>query len=220
MFKNKVKIDVAMKRQIENDWKAAFPSLTKTSSSVFRRRVGPLLISVWYTYHYGTEYRPVYSTVNLLNAEKHLYAVMSQRPKSRRCDITWTQHEKGLYMEAVEELKKLASLPLEGPITLSQIINTYKNYPGTIYGGYHFEDPALIAAWAGKTELARECLDWGMEAYQERFNLPHDFETFDEWYQHMLHRISDPARLQKLLEDEVIRYKMTKVPYQDIVIDL
>jgi hypothetical protein len=220
MFQNIVKIDAEKKKQIAKDWQEAFPSLKKESKgSSLSRRVGPLVISIWYTYHYGTEYRPVYSTVNLLNVTDGLYAVMSARPKTRRSDITWPQHEKGLYKEAVEELKNLAVFPVDGPITLKQIIDGYKNYEGHIYHPVFLEDPALIAAYLQREDIAKQCLEWGYSKFQERFG-KNDPQACEEWLKSMNERISNYKVLHDLLEQEVVRYKLTKIPYEDIVVDM
>jgi hypothetical protein len=220
MIFQRTKIDAKMKTIIKNDWLKEFPSLKKSSPNGFSRLVGPIEISVGYSYEYGTEYRPGTSVCNLLNTTDFLYAVMSAKPKSRRCDIRWEQHEKGLYKEAVEEIKQLAPLPIEGTITLSQVIHAYRNYKGHICAQDIFEDPALIAAWCERPEVAKECLNWGLEAYKKRFNLPRVFDTYDEWYEHMLKRISDPKALQQLLNDQIVKFKLTKVPHEELIIDL
>lgn len=224
MYENRVKIDAPKKRIIHKDWEAGFPSLKRVKSDVFRRCIGPLLTSVWYTFEAIREYRPVYSTLNLLNTEDGLYACMSKEPPSRRNAITWAQHEKGLYKEAIEQLKAESQklIPLEGPVTLSQIIHAYKTYDDRAFGSYFYEDPALIAAWCGRPELAQELLDWGMEAFQACYKVPVplELETFENWYTLTQKRIQNPDALRALLTAEITRFKLEKVPYQDIIVDL
>ena len=221
-----IKIDAPKKRIIHKDWEAGFPSLKKTKPGLLERRVGPLLISVYYSFHYGTEYRPRYATINLVNTENKegFYICMSAEPPTRRSDITWAQHEKGLYKEAIEQLKAESQklLPLEGPVTLSQIIHAYKNYDDRAFGSYFYEDPALIAAWCGRPELAQELLDWGMEAFQACYKVPVplELETFENWYTLTQKRIQNPDALRALLTAEITRFKLEKVPYQDIIVDL
>ena len=224
MYENRVKIDAAKKRIIHKDWEAGFPSLKKIKAGVFSKCVGPLSLRAAYSFNNGTDYKPAYSTINMLNVEGGLYACMRKEPPSRRYSITWAQHEKGLYKEAIKQLKAESQklLPLEGPITLSQIIHAYKNYDDVVYGSYFYEDPALIAAWCGRPELAQELLDWGMEAFQEHYQVPVplELETFENWYTLTQKRIQNPDALRALLGDEITRFKLEKVPYQDIIVDL
>ena len=216
-----IKIDAAKKRIIHKDWQAGFPELKHTPPTALRRCVGPLLISVWYSFHYGDQYRPCYATINLSNAAKGLYACMSVKPPSRRSTLTWTQHEKGLYKEAIDQLKAESQklIPLEGPVTLSQIIHAYKTYDDAAYGSYFYEDPALIAAWCGRPELAQELLDWGLAGYTECiYRDPKD--SLDEWYTLTQKRIQNPDALRTLLQDEITRFKLEKVPVTDIIVDV
>lgn len=180
--------------------------------------VGPLLLNLSYEVH-RQAYEPGICGINLLNARDSFHMSLLTAPKSRRSSITWEQHEKGLYKEATDELKKLFYIPLSKHVSLSKIIHAYKTYDDTVYGSYFYEDPALIAAWCGRPELAQELLDWGMEGYKDCiYRDPKD--SLDDWYTLTQKRIQDPDALRALLTDEITRFKLEKVPYEDIIVDV
>ena len=131
------------------------------------------------------------------------------------------QHERGSYKEAAVSLRQFAPIPLERDVTLSHVINGYKNYDTIhVVSARHFEDPALIAAWCGRLDVAKDCLDWGKQAYYDRFKGAHNFPTLDEWYEHMLNRISDPEELHRIVDEQIIHHKLQKLPYQELIIDI
>ncbi len=219
MYEKDIKIDSKMKTKITKDWLVEFPEYKKTLSTTIEKRVGTIVFSIWYDVAYELDIKPQVYYFNLSNGRLDYCGDLTFEPKSRRYSLTWLQHEKGLYKEAAQELRELAPIPLEGPVTLSQVINGYKNYKDHIYSSRHFEDPALIASWAGKLDLAHECLDWGLEAYQKHCSVPYNGVTFGEWYESMSERISDPEALRRTVEEQIIHHKLTKVPYQELIID-
>ncbi len=219
-FKNDVKIDGKMKTKITNDWLAEFPEYKKIKTCVWKKRVGCLSFAIGYDINHGTDIRPGSSIFNLSNPRDFMCANLSMEPKNR-WKVNWPKHEQGLYKEMAQELRELAPIPIEGNVTLAQIINGYKNYnTDGVVSARHFEDPALIAAWCGRLDVARNCLDWGKQAYYDRFKGAHNFPTIDDWYAHMLTRISNPETLHRIVDEQVAHHKLEKMPYQDIIIDI
>ena len=156
MFENDVKIDNKMKTKITNDWLKEFPSYKKTTPRFWERMVGPLSLGMGYSVDWGTDIKIAFSIFNLANPLEFTCATLRVEPKSRRYSITWKQHEEGKYKEAAEELRQLSPIPIEGPVKLSQVINAYKNYPRLENkSARYYEDPALIASWAGKQDLGK-----------------------------------------------------------------
>jgi hypothetical protein len=222
MYEKDVKIDNKMKTIITKDWLKEFPSYKKFRPQAWKKRVGPLSFHMGYSIGWGIDIKIAFSIFNLANAQDFMSATLRVEPKSRRYSITWKQHEEGKYKEAAEELRKLSPIPIEGPVKLSQVINAYKNSPELKYmiDERYFEDPALIAAWSRKLELAKELLDWGRPYYERGFGRRPDMKNVDDWYQSMLEKISDPEGLRKTVEEQVVLHKLTKVPYEDLVIDI
>jgi hypothetical protein len=219
-FKNDVKIDGKMKTKIRNDLLIEFPEYKRSSSCSLDKRIGCLLLGIGYYINHGTDIRMKYSSFNLSNPLDFMCANLSMEPKNR-WKVNWPKYEQGLYKEMAQELRDLAPIPIEGNVTLSQIINGYKNYNlDNVVENRHFEDPALIAAWCGRLDVAKNCLDWGKQAYYDRFKGAHNFPTIDDWYAHMLTRISNPETLHRIVDEQVTHHKLEKMPYQDIIIDI
>ena len=222
MFKNDVKIDNKMKTIITRDWLKEFPSYKKVRPQAWKKIVGPLSFHMGYNVSWGTDVKIGFSIFNLSNPLDFMCATLDLEPKSRRYSITWKQHEEGKYKEAAEELRQLSIIPIEGPVRFSQVVEAYQNYPDLKYttDERYFEDPALLAAWAGKTELAKKLLDWGSSWYEVRFCKKSDMKKTDEWYQSMLAKISDPEGLRKTVEEQIVFHKLTKLPYEELIIDM
>ena len=218
MMKEEIKIDGKKCTIITNDWLKEFPSYKKHKTRIWKKLVGPLSFSMGYEVKYGTDYKIGCSVFNLSNPLEFMCANLSAKPLGRRSLITWAQHEKGLYREAVEELREAASLPLKGPVTLSQVEEAYKNYKGGIYSSRHFEDPALICAWAGQEERAKKRLEWGLEAFKNE-NVHNPYGSYEKWYEMMLEKISNPEALQQIVKEQIHLHKLEKLPYQELIID-
>jgi hypothetical protein len=216
MFENDVKITGPMKTKISNDWLLEFPEYKKFRPCNWKKRVGPLQLNIGY--EAKSKYiEPGASVFNLANPLDFTCGNLITTPKSRRDSITWEQHEKGLYKEAVAELKALFPIPLEGPVTLTQVFEGYKKYISYphISSERNYQDPALVAAWAGKLDKAQEYLDWGYSSYKEdtRYKL-----TPEEWYKDMQERISNPEALRKTVEEQIAHHKLAKIPYQELIV--
>ncbi len=221
MFKNDVKIDNKMKTIITNDWLKEFPSYKKFRPQVWTKKVGPLSFHMGYEVRYGTDVRIGFSVFNLSNPLDFMCATISVEPKQRRF-LTWKKHEEGKYKEAAAELRQLSKVPIEGLVLLSQVIDAYKNYTSLDYetDERYFEDLALLAAWAGKLDLAKELLDWGKPYYEKNCSRSPTQKNTEEWYQAMLKKISNPEALHKTVEEQVIFHKLTKIPCKELIIDM
>lgn len=221
--KLEIKIDGKMKTKITNDWLTEFPSYKKILPQAWKKRVGPILLSIWYEMEkLHLRYKISACYFNLSNPSEFTYAVLKFKPKDFHCyKIKWERHEQGRYHKAADDLRQQAPIPLEGTVTLSQVINAYKNFRDIEYESdeRYIEDPALIAAWAGKVELAKELLDWAKPYYEKNFNTPSRKPT-EEWYQWMLEKISDPEKLRQTVEEQVVFHKLTKIPYEELIIDI
>jgi hypothetical protein len=225
MFKNEIEFTNSMKKQVSKDWDDAFPCLYKDPSFSFGRIVGPLTIDIAYSYEYGVEYRPEFSVTNLCNVENGLYATLVTEPPTRRSSITWPQHEKGLYKEAVQQLKDNALLSIEGEITLSQVLDAYSTYAsnGNLTRKTH-EDPALIAAYSGEIELAHELAELYKDGMMHNIELGYInnkkemIQEVEEWYQSLLSRLNTES-LRKEVNEAIVKHKLTKLPRHELIID-
>ena len=219
------KIDPKKITIISNYLMDFLPDYKKLGKKNFSRVIGCLEQSVGYWVDWGTDIKLMGCVFNLANPLDSSCANLGIEPQSRRYSVTWKEFEDGKFLEAINEIKELAAIPLEGDLTLSQIINGYKNFTGSVYEERHFEDPALIAAWAGRPEVAKDCLDWGLSGVKEKYGDNGIYKngksmTIDEWYVDMQAKISNPEKLRQDVEDQIVHHNLTKVPRYDIIIDM
>lgn len=221
------KITPSFRKKILKDWQLCIPSLTIRKPMALSRRVGPLLISIGFDATSGSKYYQVaFNIHNLSSPFEFLTATMKtylRTIKTKAPDLIGVQgHEEGKYKEAALRMRAQAPLPLEGPISLNRIIQAYQSYMEN--GGTKtidlVQDPALIAAWAGQAEKAKEVLDWGYEAYKawaETF--VDNEEDVDGWLLEMQEKISNPDQLRKIAEEQAILHGVDKVPMEDLILD-
>jgi len=68
--------------------------------------------------------------------------------------------------------------------------------------------PALVAAWAGEEEKAKEYFEWGLKVCMEGER---------EYVSQIKPLMENPELLRKTARSERIRFRAEKAPYQDIV---
>lgn len=215
------KIDAKQQRKITNDWLELFPSYKRETSRSISRRIGPLLLSIWYQMGTGScQYYIKFTECALLEEnQKYLGFVLESVPTSRT-GLPWLFHEQGIYKRLAQELRAVAFVPMEGPVTLSQIINAYKDKVSKEWMGEQaLEDVVLIPAWAGKEELAQELLEWTYDLFMDGITKPERIDHIKKWRDVLEHRLKDPERLREIVNENVERLKLTKIPYEELVID-
>jgi hypothetical protein len=243
---SKIKLDLKLRRQIQNDWSELFPSLGKQSTDLLRRRVGPIMLSLWLEKMTSDEvYRPRSSVVPLCNNYEILGAHLTATPDLGLSFASWREHERGKGKQMAESLRKNALLPIEGSITLSMVIETYKKMISSKdygWGEWELQDPAFIAGWAGRSEVGIAYLNWSIEKYREvnkkiegrleeakEKNDLDDIERYtnrlkernaDIWYKKAVSLVKDQKTLQDYTQKHVERMKIGKLPYEDLIIDL
>ena len=203
------------------DWHRRLPSFTIQEDSVLSRLIGPLLISVILEPQGATEvYRPQLGVHNLATPQEYIYITL------------------GEYLIA-ERMKQQALLPLEGPVTISQIRKAYQDHaaqPDRFFTPELISDPILIAAWVGRQDLAEEALEWG---YRELLKKPQqrlvwrtqagktilmehpedpDFRgKASTWRTNMQERIAHPEILREIVKQEIIKHKLTHIPQEELI---
>lgn len=224
---NRAKITPTFRKQILKDWRVYFPNLTIDSPACLTRRVGPLLIFLGFDVKSGREYYyPGVGVHNLCVPLDFMTATLSIDLRTLRTNapdsISVLGHEEGRYIEATERMRKQSPLPLEGPISLSMIVNAYKEYtnskrPKSI--GL-VQDPALIAAWAGQEKLAKECLDWGYKEFATWPERSHERRGgLEVWLKGMQEKISSPEKLRAIAEEQAIFHKVDHIPMEELIVD-
>ncbi len=234
------KITANVKKKVKVDWQQQIASLRagpEPQRFYLSRLVGPLMIGVSFdTKSFNNEYYPGFDCQTLLEIRDHLGRTLSKDLMNSRINIAGdkidfivsisvNRHEKGDYIEAAQLMKEQALLPLEGPISISMIADAYQQYakrPGTSFQMALIQDPALIAAWGGRNDLAQKYLDWGYETYKgwmaNRRNLEID-DNPDEWLKTMQARIADPEMLRQNVKEMIAKHKLDYLPQEDLILE-
>ena len=215
--------------QVHKDWIGYFPEYKswmkkgKTLKGSYKKRVGPLLIHIWLDTTRKDDYRPHFSVHHLLQSAGRPRPDLNTELK-KRWRITPKQHEEGIYLEAIEELKKTAPMPVEGPLRLSDILEAYRKNEA-IYHLSEIEGPALIAGWCGKVNLANELINEFYKSYKDRYQRLQRLErtegklTPEEWKEDMRRRVADKDGLDRMLEEEIKKHNIDQFPSYELIVD-
>jgi hypothetical protein len=210
-----------LKKRISKDWHASFPEMAMVKPLFFKKRVGCLSVSLFLDVRRGSErYNPEYGVHNLARESPGISVMLGHRLRTTRNtpdSVTVRWHDKN-YREFVPRMHAQAYLPLEGPISLQNVIKAYRDYVNS-YVRPHLdclEDPAMICAWAGEEALAKACLSWAVETFKTWPQEEQDrVGGIDAWHAKMEEIIADPEKLRQITREQVDRHKLTKIPYQD-----
>jgi len=226
----KPKITSSFKKKVKKDWHTQLPSFTiREKTFNLSRVVGPLLITIGFGVPRGNEdYEPNFGVHNLCNIEEALYSMLDEPLRTIRTNgpdsITVRGHEAGKYLEAAERMKTQAYLPLEGTISVSMIWEAYRKYHGIHPNSGlidQLQDPALIAAWAGRPDIAQKALDWGYGEFlkwPENLQYDPDYGSSPEaWRASMEERIAHPEVLRKISKQEIIKHNLTYIPQEELI---
>ena len=213
-------------RRITKDWLSLLPGFGFRGVGDLNKRVGPLLISIS-TARSGRgsdTYYPLFSVNNFASPSDFLFISLGRdlpRGNGKRNHFYAHQHD-AAYKESVEKMKAIAPIPLLEPLTLEDIFQGYVRYmeeanEGDKYFISQLEGPALIAAWAGEPEKAKEYLEWADGIFRGWREYTRTRFGGDQWRPSLEKRISEPEKLRQICREEVIKHKCEKVPYYNIV---
>ncbi len=228
-IKNKKRlITPALKKKYKKDWNSCFANFYPEKYFLISRRVGPLIISIGFDVGRHREYYKLdFSVENLSEPSDVRTCCLLDSLRSERTNgidfITVLGHESGKYITAAERMKSQYPFLNESPISLNQIIQAYKDYcqvhPNA--NRLHYSDPALIAAWAGKLDLAQELLEWGYNIFKNKPEGAHErVGGLDTWYKSIQEKISNPDRLREIVEEQAVFHKVDHIPVEDMIIDV
>ncbi|MDR1561076.1 MAG: hypothetical protein LBS23_01840 [Holosporaceae bacterium] len=204
------KVPKEEKKQIIADWDALLPNMkrrTFTPSRIyFDKFIGPMGISIelWFR-HSNREYEFSICIFTHLNDNGALGV--------RSLSITGNKHQEK-YLKEFERVKNEFLLPLEEPISVSEIFDAFRKYSEKFALSTDSpEIPALIAAWAGMNDLAKEAADWAEkylrkqidEINKNRGNNPVVMELIAAWAS-----MDDRARENKNWADEILSKQINK----------
>lgn len=217
-------------RAIANDWKTFFPEFKYWKTRCLVRVVGPVVqIILLERGSGGWNYNPIHLIAFLSSIERNdsfawrLELCKKSTLKPGNGWLMLHDHHQRLPEFAKEMRERLASLPTEGDWTFDQLLpvawklakKSKGNWPGPL------RDVILLCTWAGKIRLAKwyylkaktmyYALYWpilliskvigGADASDMRF-----------WRQDIHQLIDHPEKVRQLVEDNIIRFKLDKMP--------
>jgi hypothetical protein len=234
-------IDAKKFTQISNDWAEMFPEYKKYRKGIFSKVVGPFEFSVFIElWSHKEKYRSSSCISPFLTKTDIMGAFLTTETMTNG-SIGWQGHTMHkLHLKAADYLREHTPFPLEGPVTVSQVLNAYEKAAGK--RGFYIEDaeaPALLCGWLGRPELAPQWIEWGREKYlasykknmaykesikgtpeDERYTVKTTLEYIDQWTEEIHQRVRDTEYLRQLVEDQIKKFKYDKFPRYDLIVDV
>jgi hypothetical protein len=153
------KFTPALKKKITSDWHSAFPDFGIYKPLYLMRRAGPLLMGIYLQPGSGNEmYRPLFHVHDLARVTENITLSHMRRVGHEYVHMEWHESK---YPRMVEAIKRLAYLPLSGPVTLAQVLAGLRSYQKSPYVPYDenvYRDMALICGWAADHALLNDVL--------------------------------------------------------------
>jgi len=222
------KLLTAHQKAITKDWQLELPKLGIYENRELLRRVGPLLVGVHLARDSaGDNYLPIFHVHFLGNSCTFLSLTLGQEVKTDRGSndkIKVRQHEER-YKDSVRRLKEQASLSVEGPLTLREVIEAYRNFMKTPLGlrqpGILFDDCIRLMVSQGFPEEAHQMLREVLELVpDDRWN---DFQNWggrESFEKETLDIIDHPQKVWDHVEQSLKALKVPRrVPVEDFVKD-
>jgi hypothetical protein len=212
-------------KKITEDWHSLFPELGIYKPMHLLRRCGPLLVGICLRRSSGEHYLPAVHICCLARGGSFIYLGLCQElltVKTQAQDyipVKW--HEKK-WCEAADRLSHQSLLPLAGPLSLAQLIHAFKEYPKTEDAMPHnpniYRDWLLTLAWAGREEDVQRVLT---EAERDMATWPERIFLYEEgglsgWLRRVREETSDPDRLRRIVEEELVKLKAEHLPAVDV----
>ena len=213
----------SVKNQITRDWNDLFPSLAVYRPMHLLRRVGPVLIGVCLERDSTNEqYRPVAHVHSLCRVFPVVTLSLSSQAhdeKMRLLTIRVAEHKES-YQSAAVHLREYAYVPIEGELTLADVIQGYWYYlesPTATSKSKCFEDMALICAWHGDTDMSQRVIETAaneMQRWPEQIR--RRIDGVHGWATRLASATAEPARVRMTVDQQIKALGLGKVPAQEL----
>lgn len=160
----------AAEKRITDDWQQEVPALGVYELRWLLRRVGPLLSGICLDRDSGGNvYMPKFHVHFMGKVFPGVSLTLCTQLRSERSggpDFIEVQWHKEKYQEAAARMVRQSLLPLEGDLSLEQVMDAYRRHMTTPLAKRQpvllYRDMILLLAWgrdaAGATELLGDCL--------------------------------------------------------------
>ncbi len=208
------------KRIITNDWNEYFKSLKRFKILALKNRVGPLVVGIWLKMgRLGACYKPVYTVHGLCRETPYADGALTLTLGLEGRRISPQEHN-AVYIQEAQELKKKAYIPIEGDVRIDEVIDGYKRFFKTPFkSGYReYQDFVLICGLTRERKRIEEALNFvynELKTWEDwRFGGPDGFENM---FKNLEQRVWDPDELERVVESEIIKHKLEKLPVRKIL---
>lgn len=153
-------------KRITEDWYREIPSLGIYKPRWLLRRIGPLLEGICLDRDSsGDKYKPIFHVHCLGRSDSSISLMLGTQLRSERSggpDFVQVRWHEDKYKEAAGRMVRQALLPLEGDLSLRQLINVYRDYLATPMGKLQvvplYFDIIILLAWARDPASAQDVL--------------------------------------------------------------
>lgn len=229
--------DGVTKNQVIKDWLELFPNFVRSRSDD-RKRVclqifnGPILKYVYLDFRGMNPYTVTLGIMCLLHEIAGDCVITSNRTEQKMHDqkvITLSGKSAPYYICDFQGLMnncREKGINFLKPISVTQVFNLYKSEKNL--KKEFAEAPALLAAWAGMDDLAKEASAWAEEYYEKKcatdksktqLRKKRRDPTFEEWREDFRNRLADRDQLQKTFRKMVDVYMLDKTMYEDLLFE-
>ena len=212
--------------KITKDWQRELPKLGINRPMSLLRRVGPLLVGVSLEREIGSRYTPTFHVQflgiqtpwqsNLWTPLRYESGPWSDLPQ----EIPSSEHE-AKYKDAAQRLVQQAPLSIEGPISISEVVEAYRQDMKTREGraeiAQRYRDCIKLLACYGLADQARAMMDeiHGIAKDDDEYSRFGGRESFDR---EMLESIEQPQRVWDQVKESLLQLKVPpRVPVEDFV---
>lgn len=217
------KLTPAMNRKITTDWRGEIPSLGVYKPRWLMRRVGPLLVGICLDRDSsGTCYMPEFHVHFLGKPCGHVSLTLWAPLRTERTDapqsidVRWHDEK---YREAATRMVRQSLLPLEGDLTLAQVIAAYRRHMDTPLARrvpiHLYHDMVLLLAWGGDSvgsaALLSECLGLDDMAGFQHVGGRKAFEAGCR------RCIENPALIEATVAEEIEALRVRKLPVAELI---
>ena len=212
------KLTPANKKLITNDWAERFPEFKVYRPMWLLRRTGPLVVGICLDRTSGNDqYRPTFHVHCLARPWDGISLTLDQGLKTIRSGTTESINVRFHYDhvdEAAQRLKDQVKFPMCGTWNLGDVVAAYHNYM-TVPGGMDhyilYEDIVSYYTWCDKRDKALIILDEFMPTLRSWKHVALMEGGPDAWYA-KCRKIIENTDVRQIVEDEVIKHKLTKIP--------
>lgn len=230
MKHQELKLTSPVRAQVTADWHKKFPGLGIYESMWMLRRCGPLVNGILLDRKTGnTAYQPIWHVTMLGTGSDNLSLTLDTPLSLNRHgvsdDIRMLFHNESKVDVAAVRIKEQALLPLEGPLSKSQVLAAYRDFMtrkfwyNTVSPHLLFGDKVRLHAWCGNASEAKTTAVEAATSLQEKFGDRYSRQQIAEWLDNQLESAANPNDVRDLVDGDIDALGLRKLPSSELFCD-